>query len=210
MARELLVSPLGEAEWAKVIQPGKGYEAADPDEWTIDLVLDPGKVPAHLDFIARLEFLMQEEHGKAKVAERGWPFRDHKEKPGLVVVKFKRRTVTKKGNEVPPPVVIDARKQPWNGDLIGNGSKVKVGFTVYGWDRKDGCGISLELVSLQVIDLVPFEQADPTSAFGEEDGYTVPEAEATAGFVNEAPAAAAPTSFADRFRKPAVDEDIPF
>ncbi len=197
-----MVSPLAEAEWAKVIDPVKGYEEGDPDEWVIDLVLDPCKEPAHLDFISRIELLMQEAHGSnVKVAERGWPFRDHKERPGLVVVKFKRTIVTKKGNVLPRPVIVDARKQPWNGDLIGNGSKVKVGFTHYGWSRKDGVGISLQLESLQVIDLVPYEGIDPTGGFGEEEGYVVPEAEETAGFSNEAPAAASkPASFSDRFR----------
>ena len=211
-----MVSPLAEAEWAKVIEPGKGYEEGDPEEWVIDLVLDPSANPAHLEFISKIELLMQEAHGSSvKVAERGWPFRDHKQRAGLVVVKFKRNTVTKKGNQLPPPVIVDARKQPWNGDLIGNGSKVKVGFSYYGWARKDGAGISLQLESLQVIDLVPYEGIDPTGGFGEEEGYAVPEAEATAGFSNETPAAASkPASFSDRFRGNAAaaigDEEIPF
>lgn len=193
MAREIIISPLGVAEWAKVIEPGEAYEEGNPPEWTLDLVLDARNDPQHYDFITQIELWFKELHGdRARVAERGWPFRDHlgadKQPSGFTTVRFKRNTVSKKGNQVPPPVIIDAKKNPWNRQLlIGNGSKVKVGFTYYGWERKGQFGISLDLAAVQVIDLVPYETPDPTGAFGVEDGYELPEPQETAGFREEAP-----------------------
>lgn len=48
-------------------------------------------------------------------------------------------------------------------------------FSAWGWTEKrsGGKGISLNLESLQVIDLVPYEKVDVTSAFAGEDGYVV-------------------------------------
>jgi hypothetical protein len=215
MPRQIIVSPLGSAEWAQVIEPADAYEEGNPQEWTMALVLDPGKVAAHYDFISQIEQWFEELHGsRAKVAERGWPFKDHldadKKPDGLTTVRFKRSTVSKKGNAVPAPVIVDAKKKPWDrGLLIGNGSKVKVGFTYYGWERKGQFGISLDLAALQVIDLVPYEAPDPTGAFGEEEGFEVAEAEETAGFKEEE--APAPIS-SGRGPRPAADaeDSIPF
>lgn len=214
MAREIIVTPLGTAEWAKIIEPGDAYEEGNPPEWTLDLVLDPGKVAAHYDFIAQIETWFSELHGaRARVAERGWPFRDHldadKKPDGLTTVRFKRNTISKKGNAVPAPVIVDAKKKPWNRELlIGNGSKVKVGFTYYGWERKGQFGISLDLAAVQVIDLVPYEAPDPTGAFAEEDGYEVEEAQETAGFRDEAPTSGFLSS---RGPRPGdSEEEVPF
>lgn len=215
MAKEIIVSPLGIAEWAKVIEPGDAYEEGNPPEWTLDLVLDPGKVAGDYDFISQIEQWFADLHGaKARVAERGWPFRDHqnseKRADGLTTVRFKRNTISKRGNTVPPPVIVDAKKKPWNRELlIGNGSKVKVGFTYYGWERKGQFGISLDLAAVQVIDLVPYEAPDPTGAFAEEDGYEVEEAQETAGFRDEAPAR--PGFLSNRGPRPGDStEEVPF
>ena len=192
MAREIIVSPLGTAEWAKIIEPGEAYEEGRPPEWTLDLVLDPGQITLHYDFISQIEQWFSELHGaKARPAERGWPFRDHtdadKKPDGKTTVRFKRNTVSAKGNPVPAPTIIDSKKNPWDRSLqIGNGSKVKVGFSYFGWERKGQFGISLDLAAVQIIDLVPYEAPDPTAAFGEEDGYQLPEPEETAGFSEEA------------------------
>jgi hypothetical protein len=199
MARQIIVSPLGTAEWAKVIEPGEAYEEGNPPEWTIDLVLDPGNDASHYDFISQIEQWFQEVHPVVpKGVEACWPFKDHlgpdRKPDGLTTVRFKRNTISKKGNEVPGPVIVDAKKKPWNRELlIGNGSKVKVGFSYFGWERKNRYGISLDLAALQIIDLVPYEAPDPTGGFGEEDGFELPEAEETAVFKEEsAPAPAAP------------------
>lgn len=213
MPKEIIVSPLGTAEWAKVIEPGDAYEEGNPPEWTLDLVLDPGKVAAHYDFISQIEQWFAELHGaKARVAERGWPFRDHldaeKKADGLTTVRFKRNTISKKGNPIPAPVIVDAKKKPWNRELlIGNGSKVKVGFTYFGWERKGQFGISLDLAAVQVIDLVPYEAPDPTGGFDEEEGYEVEEAQETAGFREEA----APLASRRGPRpEPESEEEVPF
>lgn len=214
MPKEIIVSPLGTAEWAKIIEPGDAYEEGNPPEWTLDLVLDPGKNAKHYDFISQIEQWFAELHGaKARVAERGWPFRDHlnaeKKPDGLTTVRFKRNTISKKGNPIPAPVIVDAKKKPWNRELlIGNGSQVKVGFTFFGWERKGQYGISLDLAAVQVIDLVPYEAPDPTGGFDEEEGYEVEEAQETAGFREETPAPLA--SRRGPRPEPQEDEEVPF
>ena len=230
MAKTLHITPIGTAEWAKVIEPGEAYERENPPEWTISLVLDP-QDPEHAQFLAQIEDWYGELHGSNPPAERGWPFRDHKDEngnlDGLIDVRFKRNTVSAKGNAVPAPVIVDAKKNRWDPEvLIGNGSKVKVGFTYYGWTRNRRSGISLDLGAVQVLDLVPYEKPDPTEGFGEEEGYTLPQpAEADAFDAEPAPAPAGPVRRFGKAPNPAArpdntpawgsqagdsDEEIPF
>ena len=178
MARQLHVSPLGDAWWAKVLEPADGYEEGDPRAWSIELALDPTEADT-IAFIEKLEDLFEELHGAgAKQAKNCWPFADQTDRDGNPTGKlrfrFKRTETSAKGNLMSPPVIVDAKKNRWPEDcLIGNGSKVKVAFTAWGWtEKRSGAkGISLTLESLQVLDLVAYERVDAASAFGEEDGY---------------------------------------
>ena len=73
--------------------------------------------------------------------------------------KFKRNVAKKKGKVVvgenPPPRVVDAAKQTFNG-IIGNGSIVNVQFAPYSWDYLGKKGLSADLQAIQIIDLVPY------------------------------------------------------
>lgn len=205
MPRQLHVSPLGEAWWAKVLEPADGYEEGDPRAWSVELVLDPTDAET-IAFIEKLEALFVEIHGTgAKQAKNAWPFADqvdqNKNPTGKLRFRFKRTETSAKGNLMSPPVIVDAKKNIWPADcLIGNGSKVKIAFTAWGWTEKRSAakGISLTLESMQVLDLVPYERIDAASAFGEEEGYVAETPAAQTPFAAEEPAQ--PVSMADKLR----------
>ncbi len=205
MPRQLHVSPLGEAWWAKVLEPAEGYEEGDPRAWSIELALDPADSET-LAFIEKIEALFHEIHGAgAKQAKNAWPFADQLDKDksptGKLRFRFKRTETSAKGNLMSPPVIVDSKKNLWPADcLIGNGSKVKVAFTAWGWtEKRSGAkGVSLTLESLQVIDLVPYERVDAASAFGEEEGYVTETPAAQTPFQADEPAQ--PMSMAEQIR----------
>lgn len=205
MPRQLHVSPLGEAWWAKVLEPADGYEEGDPRAWSVELALDPAD-PETIAFIEKIELLFVEVNGPgAKQAKNAWPFADQLDKDknptGKIRFRFKRTETSAKGNVMSPPVIVDSKKNLWPQDcLIGNGSKVKVAFSAWGWtEKRSGAkGISLTLESLQVIDLVSYERLDAASAFGEEEGYVAETPAAQTPFATEEPAE--PMSMAEQIK----------
>lgn len=220
MPKEIKVSPRGEALWAKILGEPQGYEN-DPKAWTVSLLLDP-QDPETIAFVELLEKEFETHHGKIqKVAAHGWPFGEEtvKDEKGRAVptgklkFNFKRKELWPSGDPMGAPVVVDAKKNLWPSEqLIGNGSKIKVAYSTYGWNGPSGKGMSLELHSVQVLDLVSYknEAADP---FAEEDGYVVETPAAQTAFDKE-------PSFADKLKARAaevqaeastlVDEEIPF
>jgi hypothetical protein len=214
MPREIIVSPRGEAVWAKVLGEPVAYED-NPKAWSVSLLLDPSD-PETIAFVERIESVFEEFHGpKSKVASNGWPFgdetmKDEKGRPvptGKVKFNFKRKQETARGGVKDGPLVVDSKKNLWPTDmLIGNGSSIKVAFSPWKWEGPSGKGMSLELESVQVLDLVSFTKGDVADAFGEEDGYVVETPAAQAPFEAEAPAAScAPPSFADQLKKRAAE-----
>ena len=203
MAKELLVTPLGELKWAKVFEPEDPRDEGKSRVWSIDLVLD-NEDPGCLALMTKIEELQQTANGPgAKIDKKGWPFKDEvdqNEQPtGRTVFRFKRNETSKKGNAISPPVVVDSKRKAWPADdLIGNGSKGKIAYSFYGWDSpttRGAKGLSLWLEMVQVIDFVPYQRASAEDAFEEEEGYEV-EAQAETPFADEAPkpAPAAPAA----------------
>lgn len=192
MAREMQLSPKGEALWCKVLgEPAKGYDTEDRS-WSCSLILDPQSEET-IAFVAKLEDLFRELHGSTnKVARYGWPFGDETRKDengrekqtGKIKVNFKRKEFTSRGIEKSPPCVVDSKKQAWPTEkLIGNGSTIRVAFTAWPWKGAKGNGMSLELERIQVIDLVSYD-APSVDPFDEEDGYVVPQVELDAAPVS--------------------------
>ena len=74
---------------------------------------------------------------------------------------------------------MDSAKKPWpHTQLIGNGSKVRIGYTVYAWSGPSGAGITLQPTHVQVIELIPYQSnegpvGDPFEV--EQVGYKLPE-----------------------------------
>ena len=183
MARQLIVTPPGQAWWAKVFEPEEDkFDDGKPPAWSISWCKGANDKDT-LQVMQQIEAEFARLHGEgAKPSKNAWPFKDQMVKQGDQLVengqvefRFKKNSVTRKGMELQRPTVYDSRKNPWPDDLlIGNKSLVKVAFTTWGWEDKFGKkGVSLSLEAVQVLDLVPYERLDPANAFGEENGYVL-------------------------------------
>jgi hypothetical protein len=199
---QTLVTPQGEAFWAKVFEPEEDrFDEGKPRQWSISLSLPSGSKEAIL-LVEALEHRYGALHGETKPSKHAWPFREVLDADGAatgeIEFRFKRNEVTAKGKPVPAPIVCDAKKAPWpsgpDAPLIGNGSLVKVAYRVWGWEDKFGkAGISLALEAVQVLKLVAYDRPDPMDSFAEEDGYQASRtADALDAFDEEAPAPSAP------------------
>lgn len=179
---KVLYSPLAQARWAHLVQPRPQMDPDKPLAWSVDLVL-PAAEPQTQAFQQQLEEAFLAEHGSRKRrSDKGFPLKPDKLNPELLVAKFKaQQLLNRDGTPAPGPRLIDARKQPWDGSAIGNGSRLIVAFRIYPWDRPEGCGISLILKAAQVVQFVPYTQQDPTEGFAEQEGYAVAAASLSAG-----------------------------
>lgn len=188
--------------WAKVLLPGvvnKGKES-EKEQWSIDLLLSKADADAQA-FAKSIKQAFIDAHGSAsKPGPNGLPFKTYLDQNGdetqLWQFAFKRNVVTKRGIELPPPAVQDAKGTRWPKDvLIGNGSTGKVAFSTWSWTNPEGGkGISLNLEGVRVLHLVEYSAPDTTAAFGEpEEGYVLTgnEARVTA----PEPAAEGPSSW---------------
>lgn len=192
MASEIFYSPKAPVRWAHLINADE-YEG----KWSYscELVLNNSD-PIHAAFLKKLDAEFVALHGAKKArSAKGTPWKPDKDDPGKTVVRFKaNRFENADGTFSKGPRIVDARKQPWNGQDIGNGSELIVGFTCYPWNRSEGCGISLQPRACQVVTFVPREDPGEKVADGFDeipDGYAVGAAD---GYVDE---------FAD-------DEEVPF
>ena len=170
MASETFYSPRASVRWAHLINADE-YEG----KWSYscELVLDNNN-PAHQAFLAKLEQEFVAQHGAKKArSAKGEPWRADKEDPAKTVVRFKANRFTNDdGTHSKGPRIVDAKKQPWDGAAIGNGSKLVVAFDIYDWDGENGCGMTFQPRAVQVVEFVPYEQIDPTDGFEEQEGYT--------------------------------------
>ena len=189
MASETFYSPKAPVRYAHLIT-AELYK----DKWnySVELILDDNN-PAHKAFLAKLEADFVSLHGaKRDRAKNGEPWSSLGE--GKTRVRFKtRRFENSDGTFSKGPKIVDAKKQPWNGTDIGNGSEMIIGFTIRDW-MDDGAGISLLPKACQVVSYVPREDAGEAVADGfeeQEGGYSV----------------APPTGYVDEF---ASDEEAPF
>lgn len=178
MARQMLTTPVGDAYWAKCFEPEEDrFDEDKPRAWSISWCGDQND-KGTVALMQKVEEEFARIHGEgAKPSKNAWPFREQTDKDGkatgLIEFRFKKNETTKKGHTLAAPAVYDSHKNPWpEGVLIGNGSKVKVAFSAWGWEDKFGKkGVSLSFEALQVLDLVPYERKDPGDAFGVENGY---------------------------------------
>jgi hypothetical protein len=186
MARETMVTPLGDLMWAKILTPGiqNAGKASEKEAYSIELLMPKGDAEAQA-FVKKLKQLFVAEHGAAaRPGQNGMPVKTYLDEKGdetdLWKFSFSRNVATKRGTPLPPPIVQDAKGQPWPVDmLIGNGSTGKVAFTYYSWDSPEGGkGISLQLEAVRVITYQPYTPPNHAAAFGDaEEGFALPEQE---------------------------------
>jgi hypothetical protein len=131
----------GKAHWASLITPNTTFEPC----WSLDVSLD--------------------ETNKKKAAADGLVIKNKNDNRGDFVT-IKRKVTKRDGSPRQAPEVIDAAKNPWNGDLIGNGSVVNVKYQPYEYTVRGKKGRSADLVKVQVVELVPY-------GGGKDDGFDV-------------------------------------
>lgn len=185
MASETFYSPKAPVRWAHLINADE-YEGKY--SYSCELVLEPKTNPAHAAYLERLEAEFIALHGAKKArSSKGTPWRPDKDDASKTVVRFKaNRFENEDGSHSKGPRIVDAKKAPWDGREIGNGSEVIVGHTVYPWSRSEGCGITLQPRAVQVVNFIPREDPGEQIAegFEEQDGFSVAAA-ATDGYVDE-------------------------
>jgi len=149
---ETFMSPVAEVRWCKLMDPVAAYDP-NKKEYTIDMVLDFNN-EEHKAFIEKIEQHYLDEHGKnAKRSQHAINLKADKENDALSILKFKLPAfMDKKGNYTPGPTIMDAAKNPWGGAEIGNGSKMKIQYSIYAWGGSGGAGITFQPHVCQVID----------------------------------------------------------
>jgi len=133
----------GKVYWASLVEPNMTYEPT----WRVDVVLDP----------ATKKIV---EGDGLTVYNKGDDRGDY--------VSLKRKVFKGDGSKREAPEVVDAQTKRWNGQLIGNGSLCNIKYKPYDWNRNGKSGFSAELVSVQVIDLIPYSKG-----FTPVDGYSI-------------------------------------
>ena len=84
--------------------------------------------------------------------------------------KFTRKLKRAKGGGVnPQPMCVDPAKNKFDG-IIGNGSEVIVLHKPYKWDNKFGSGIGTDLVGVQIVNLIPYENQETVGGKSLDDG----------------------------------------
>lgn len=182
MASETFYSPKAPVRWAHLINADE-YEGKY--SYSCELVLSNND-PSHKLFLDKLEAEFVALHGAKKArSSKGTPWKSDKDDASKTVVRFRaNRFENEDGTFSKGPRIVDAKKAPWDGSEIGNGSELIIGFTCYPWSRSEGCGITLQPKACQVVNFVPREDPGEQVAegFEEQDGYSVADA---GGFVDE-------------------------
>lgn len=200
--REVLVTPKGTAIWPKLTAPDTQFKKEG--EYSVKLALEPSKDPKVQGFLdelqARFDAYIDEvkaEVGpvKAKKLKLNEPFTpeldEAGEETGRVLVKFgmaAQFTDKKTGQtKTMKPTIFDARGNPLaNPPEIGNGSVLRVSYSIGGYNTPQATGIKLYLNAVQIVELVEFGGGSNAKAFGfdeEEGGYEAPATKA--GFSDE-------------------------
>mgnify|MGYP003625143821 CR=1 FL=1 len=128
----------GNAHWAAIKTPNTTF---DP-QWQIDVTLDA--------------------ENKAIVEGTGLNIKNKGDARGDFV-SLKRKVTRANGEANQAPTLIDRQNRPMTPVLIGNGSDVNVKFKAFEYDNSFGKGVSADLQSVQVVNLVEYEGADDDS-----------------------------------------------
>jgi hypothetical protein len=184
MAKDSFFTPIAPVRWCNLIKARPQLDPEKPHAFTTHLILKP-ELDEHADFLNNLEKLFNDIHGTKKRSDKGTPWKRDKTDSSLVVVKFKTlQFVDDDGNKSKGPVIIDAKRKPWNGAAIGNGSECIIKFQIGEWTKADGCGITLWPKAVQVLSYISREEEDASEGFEDQEGYELPP-NYEAGYVDE-------------------------
>jgi hypothetical protein len=180
---QCLVSPPLEGIYPCLFRPrvrNKGL-GSERWEWSIGLQASTQEDDANT-FVDFLHNEFRTLNPGLKPGKNGLPFYEARDDVGrslgLWRFNFSRRQLRGNGSPNVPPFVEDAAGNLWPSDvLIGNGSIVKVAFTIWRWNPngEGGPGIGLELEGVRVLQHAPYEPPPPpdySGVFGPpETGY---------------------------------------
>lgn len=179
MNNKLITTPVGESIYAKVFQADEKFgtysislKLKGDDAKAFKKMLDDELAVALAEAQkknknARIVYMPYEE-GPYNLSE---PSEDYPNRPLIqigedeIVVKFKQKEhiTAKDGTTYKKEIkVVDSLTNDVSGILIGNGSKVKVGANIrhYYVPAQKAAGISLQLRSVQIIDLVEYKKSE--------------------------------------------------
>lgn len=145
--KQRFITPVGEAKWAWLHKPKAPYQgdAEKGSKFMIDVCFDTVKDPAWAKWGADLRAMA---NGLKLPIKKEM---DENDQPtGRLFVTFKT------GEKYPPGVFDRYGKTIPESVMIGNGSKVRVSYTVNHYDGFGG-GINLYLSAVQVVDLVEYK-----------------------------------------------------
>lgn len=149
-------TPVVEVQWCKLLgdaRPNK-FEPSKPPTWEIEILLDNDN-PEHMAWCEVIEGKFDELLSGERKSANWLPIKPDKEQPRKrqsCRMKLKQFTF-KDGNTSEGPTVFDKDGNLWDHkQLIGNGSKMRIGFEVYAWKGPSGAGLSLQPRAAQVVE----------------------------------------------------------
>ena len=162
MANGLMRTPVCEVQWCTLVGPPR-QNRIDPTKaptWEVEAVLHRNN-EIEMDFTRHVFELYKQHHGDKNKHLHWCPVKDDKKDKEIVLVRFKiKQFKFRDGNLSEGPKVYDNEGHMWpNNVLIGNGSKMRIGFDVYAWTAPSGSGITLQPKGAQVIEYLAAPEA---------------------------------------------------
>tara|TARA_B100000131_G_scaffold93271_2_gene90097 strand:- start:15382 stop:16026 length:645 start_codon:yes stop_codon:yes gene_type:complete len=157
-----LVTPKGESVFACILGEPRLNQFNGQREYTMGMRYKPEDCK---NLIKQIDDQYTEAHGKKKPAAHGLPYEfesftdenGEEKQTGYIKFKFKRKELSRNGEPLGAPKVVDANLRPWDQEkLIGNGSIVRTSFTIFPYDQ-GGCGVGLFLKGVQVLKHVEYD-----------------------------------------------------
>jgi hypothetical protein len=136
----------GKCYWASVVEPNTKFEPA----WQIDICVD--------------------DENRSVIEAASIPIMNREDDRGEFI-RAKRKVSRPDGSMRNAPSVLDSQNNPWNGKLIGNGSKVNVKAFPFDWDYGGKTGRSVDLAAVQVVELIEYTKEPVEDFTPVEGGY---------------------------------------
>jgi hypothetical protein len=146
--RESRVSPLGEAKWAHVHTPKDAFEGEGEGKFQIDVVFEPG---GEWDALGNEIEAAYKKNPKYKHKPLKKEMDQNDEHTGRYYITFKT------GAQYPPKVFDKYGKDIPSDVNVGNGSTVRVNYTMDHYDHRGNKGITFYFNAIQVTDLVEYK-----------------------------------------------------
>ena len=163
-APEIKTTPKGLAKYARILHPDTKFNPEGT--YTCNIVLKKEDAKGICKQLKK-EYDAAQKPKKKKGKMPYWENDD-----GDIEIKADQKSVihTKSGETFSKTVAtLDSKRKPIKVN-IGNGSTIRMSFKTRPYDY-NGCGISLDLVAVQVIDLVEWEPEEQEYGFDDEDGF---------------------------------------